>query len=81
VGDLNLFLRGKLMKKGKSSVKPVRKTRTKSSPKSPVKKKNFLEDVFTFRWLKKAMVGKTQEESLDLLDQWILKKKALSLFF
>lgn len=45
------------------------------------KKRDLLKDVFGFRWFKKAMVGKTQEESLDLLDQWILKKRALSLFF
>ncbi len=69
------------MKKRKTVFKEVKRTFLKSGHKNQPKKKKFLEDVFAFRWLKKAMVGKTQEESLDLLDQWILKKKTLTLFF
>ena len=40
---------------------------------------NFLQDVLHFRWLKKAMMGKSRSESLDLLDRWILRKKPLAL--
>jgi hypothetical protein len=39
-----------------------------------------LWDAKKFRDLKKMMVGKSREESLDLLDEWILKKRAWSLF-
>ena len=45
-----------------------------------VQRRNFLQDVPGFRWLKGKMMGKSQSESLDLLDQWILKKP-LSLFW
>jgi hypothetical protein len=78
------------MKKVMSAVNPVKKDLLKSIKTSSKqgkaaggkrpKKKNLLNEVLDFRWLKKAMVGKTQEESLDLLDEWILKKKTLSLF-
>ncbi|GEM_PF-4024302 len=39
-----------------------------------------LWDAKKFRDLKKMMVGKSRDESLDLLDEWILKKRAWSLF-
>jgi hypothetical protein len=81
------------MKKAILAVKPAKRVSTKSTAKSTSsrrnkvgstvrrpKKRSFLNDVLGFRWLKKAMVGKTQEESLDLLDEWILRKKALRLF-
>lgn len=69
------------MKKAKV---PRRSKKTSSSEKEPVqarKRKSLFTDVLRFRWLKKALVGKTQTESLDLLDQWILKKKILYLFY
>ena len=80
------------MKTGKAANKTAKKSSSRSPQKTGEKnkktasrtqnkQKSFLKDVLGFRWLKKAMVGKTQEESLDLLDQWILKKKALALFF
>jgi hypothetical protein len=79
------------MKKSTPVVKPAMKASAKSLKTSAHKKgrgnsfkgkskKNFFKDVPGFRWLKKALVRKTQEESLDLLDRWILKKKALGLF-
>jgi len=72
------------MKKETPAFKTARKSDRNhkgSGSRKPVRRKNFLKDVLGFRWLKKAMVGKAQEEPLDLLDQWILKKKVLSLFF
>ena len=76
------------MKNGKSALKTAKKGTAKSSGrhrnkniKKQSRERNFLKDVLGFRWLKKAMAGKTQEESLDLLDEWILKKRALTLFF
>ena len=60
--------------------KKVRKIRT--APKlSKKNKRNLLGKVQFFRWLKKSMMGKSQAQSMDLLDQWILKKRPLSLFF
>ncbi len=69
------------MKKGKTVARGAKKNSSKSVSKKKLKKKSFFEDVFAFRWLKKAMVGKSQAESLDLLDRWILKKKTVTLFF
>lgn len=73
------------MKKNATDVKTTKKVspsrRSKADGGKRNKRKDFFKDVLGFRWLKKAMVGKTQEESLDLLDQWILKKRALTLFF
>ncbi len=78
------------MKKGNPAMKaasqsttkaPVSKGNKSRGGKKRLKTRNLLKDIPGFRWFKKAMVGKTQEESLDLLDQWILKKKALGLFF
>jgi hypothetical protein len=68
------------MRRGKLALKLPKKHSAKSSRKNSAKKKYVTKDVFTFRWLKKAMVGKSREESLDLLDRWILKKKTLGLF-
>jgi hypothetical protein len=68
------------MRKGKTALKLSNKSSAKSARKNSAKKKYVTKDVFTFRWLKKAMVGKSREESLDLLDRWILKKRALGLF-
>jgi hypothetical protein len=68
------------MKKNKTAAKTAKRTSLKSVSKK-LAKKSFFQDVFRFRWLKKAMVGKTPDESLDLLDHWILKKKSLTLFF
>jgi len=51
-----------------------------SSPKL-AQKGNFLKEAFGFRWLKKALMGKGRDQELDLLDQWILKKRALSFLF
>ncbi len=45
------------------------------------KKKNPLSNVGLFRWVKKSFLGMSRKESVDLLDQWILKKKVMSLFF
>jgi len=36
--------------------------------------------VSIFREFKKAIFGKSQKQSVDLLDQWILKKGTLGLF-
>ena len=67
------------MKKAQPLVGSARKSlcRSLSKPnkrtaKNP-EKKNVLKEVLGFHWLKKAMVGKAQVESLDLLDRWILK--------
>ena len=40
-----------------------------------------VDRVQNFRWLKKFLRGKGRLESLDLLDQWILRKRPLSLFW
>jgi hypothetical protein len=45
------------------------------------KKKSPLSNVGLFRWVKKSFLGMSRKESVDLLDQWILKKKVLTLFF
>lgn len=58
--------------------------KTKKSPKKTKEnqtKKNAFGGVFGFRWLKKSLAGKNRNESMDLLDQWILKKRTMSLFF
>jgi len=62
------------MKKTHKSVKKLRAKNVKKSNDPSGK-------VFGFRWLKKLLAGKSNSESMDLLDQWILKKRALSLFF
>jgi len=57
--------------------------KTKNAVHKPVGPALFewnLWDAKKFRDLKKMMVGKSREESLDLLDEWILKKRAWSLF-
>jgi len=67
----------------------MNKTKKSTSKKAKRSASNHLGDqkppaagkVKLFRWLKKALVGKSQTQSLDLLDQWILKKKAMSLLF
>lgn len=78
------------MKKSTLALQPSKKVPTKPGsarknkggvPGKRTSKSNFWKEVLGFGWLKKAMVGKTREESLDLLDQWILKKRALTLFF
>lgn len=64
------------MKKDKTIMgKRLRRNWRKLTYENLPKKKNLLGGVFAFRWLKRAMVGKSQEESLDLLDRWILKKR------
>ena len=45
------------------------------------KNKRILSNVGLFRWVKKSFLGISRKESVDLLDQWILKKRAMSLFF
>jgi hypothetical protein len=45
------------------------------------KKKRLLSNVGLFRWVKKSFLGMSRKESVDLLDQWILKKKVMTLFF
>ena len=61
------------------------KKRSKASQKKRSSKSNKKTGVpggvLGFRWLKKLLVGKSQTESMDLLDRWILKKRAMSLFF
>ena len=37
--------------------------------------------IHIFRWFKKSFLGKSHNESVDLLDRWILKKKVMTLFF
>lgn len=76
------------MNKAKSAVRTAKKSPAKfpgsgrdRNTQKRQRDRNLLKDVLGFRWLKKAMAGKTQEESLDLLDRWILKKRALGLFF
>lgn len=48
---------------------------------SAKKQQRPLGKVQFFRWLKKSMLGKSQAQSMDLLDQWILRKRPMSLFF
>jgi hypothetical protein len=51
-------------------------------PKKTSRKKKTTEShVLMFRSLKKHLFGHPQKKSLDLLDQWILKKRMMSLFF
>ena len=61
------------------------KKRSKASQKTrstkPKKKAEVRGGVLSFRWLKKLLLGKSQAESMDLLDEWILKKRTMSLFF
>lgn len=64
------------MKRTASAPAVLEKSKTRLRPSS--RKKTF--PVFAFRWLKKALAGKSRAESLDLLDQWILKKRLLGLF-
>lgn len=70
------------MKKPKTAARAAKRPSSKVPAKPGTRKarKGFLEDVLSFRWLKKAMVGKSQEQSLDLLDRWILKRRTLGLF-
>jgi len=49
--------------------------------KTTLKKKKTESHVLMFRSLKKQLFGHPQKKSLDLLDQWILKKRMKSLFF
>lgn len=69
------------MKKPRTANKAAKKPSSKVPAKRGARKgsKGFLGDVLSFRWLKKAMVGKSREQSLDLLDRWILKKQTLGL--
>jgi hypothetical protein len=60
--------------------KTVKKAALRRPSQARKKSRNFLEEIFAFRWLKKSIAKKSREESVDLLDQWILKKRALSLF-
>ncbi len=43
--------------------------------------KDSWRNIRLFRWVKRSLWGKSHAQSVDLLDQWILKKKMLSLFF
>ncbi len=55
-----------------SARKPSRRSPSKSNKPAgtgKVEKKNFLKEILGCGWLKKAMVGKSQAESLDLLDR------------
>jgi hypothetical protein len=62
------------MKRASRNVLPV--------PKRTSRKKRKTEShVLMFRSLKKQLFGHPQKKSLDLLDQWILKKRMMSLFF
>jgi len=56
--------------------KPRKKTSEtpRAYPSNP--KKKSLSRLFAFRWLKKKMKGKSPASFMNLLDQWILKKKA-----
>ena len=65
------------MKKDKVVIAAKKTTprRTASKKKSPLSK------VGLFRWVKKSFLGMSRKESVDLLDQWILKKKVMTLFF
>ena len=69
------------MKKSKTALEPARKRPRKPIPKKSQKKKKYFEDVFLFRGIKRVLLGKTRQQSLDLLDRWILKKRVLSLFY
>lgn len=69
------------MKKDKPVISSSTRNSSKSVSKKTKKKRSFIENVLAFRWLKRVVVGKTRDESLDLLDKWILKKRILSLFF
>ena len=44
-------------------------------------RKDGWRNIRLFRWVKRSLSGKSHTQSADLLDQWILKKKMLSLFF
>ena len=65
------------MKKN-SIVTAAKKTTSRNAA---TKKKNILTNIRLFRWIKKSFSGKSRDESVDLLDQWILKKKMMTLFF
>ncbi len=56
-------------------------TKTKKAPIQTKKERKHFDRVFGFRWLKRSFAGKSRTESMDLLDQWILKKRMMSLFF
>jgi len=65
-----------------TAVKKRGKSKIRTTPKSAVKNSvNPLGKVRFFRWLKKSMSGKSRAQSMDLLDQWILRKRPMSLFF
>jgi hypothetical protein len=63
----------------KTAVKNRKTVGLKTKPKSQ-RKPRVKPIVSIFREFKKAIFGKSQKQSVDLLDQWILKKRALSLF-
>ena len=65
------------MKKNKTVTVPKKTTHRHMTPKN----KRILSNVGLFRWVKKSFLGMSRKESVDLLDQWILKKRAMSLFF
>ena len=65
------------MKKNKTDG-AVRKT---TSRYAFAKKENPFTNIRLFRWVKKSFSGKSRKQSVDLLDQWILKKKMMTLFF
>ena len=77
IGTQFSFGKESFMKTSKTSV-ILKKTRSRHT--TP-KKKNILSNVGLFRWVKKSFLGISRKESVDLLDQWILKKRAMSLFF
>ena len=63
-------------------VKRRKKSKVRTAPKPTIKNPaNLLGKVRFFRWLKKSMSGKSRAQSMDLLDQWILRKRPMSLFF
>jgi hypothetical protein len=61
--------------------KVVKGSKKKMTKYTYSKKRNLLTNIRLFRWIKKSFSGKSHNESVDLLDQWILKKKAMTLFF
>ena len=69
------------MELGMSKTKIQKTLKAKKSSRKKSGAMDFLENVSKFRGIKKALVGKSRAESLDLLDEWMLKKRTLSRFF
>jgi hypothetical protein len=64
-------------KKNKTAAKLAKGTSPDYTPRFLAKKKSFIGDILAFRRLKKVLVGKSQEESLDFLDRWMWKGTGL----